>query len=524
MDFPRIRQTFGVTPYNPDRDSDEKRRAIFEHYQSQMGAQPLPEETLPWNKPFPPGVAMQEGFDDMLQERVVDPLAKAGYEQLGAGLAAVPSAAHSMIVPQTEFDVAGTIIPLPGVAKAMKKGKFRKIQNAMKAEDPTDAAEIIAKQARKEVPPSAAIEGPKAEVRAIDEKEMLRKADESNAREKQVDKMLRTTEPASDWTKLKDNADYIFEGRKIKGKDLREELLQMSTGDFHTAEWELYDPKKDMFKFDQKERMKRDTAKIEADDDVQDRMSRIKASMSKIEQLMEELKKQKPSTPLKSVEPPKGPKGDPEASLPGNPDKFAQIRSQLGVAPSRMDERGQSFDKIGQSDFTPNDMSRVIREDVPRRNYVESDMGPPVSELYPPDTGRAFQRIYMDKTPEELENDAVLTQILGGGPASDAWDLQKQMYKGRPSFEVEQEKFGKVKEAMKEAPKAKSGPTYTQGKYHITDWAGNGYPQLGTFDDSDDAFEYLQEFLRKGNKNLSDEELEDLLQDWVITEKTKKGR
>ncbi|WP_434127419.1 hypothetical protein, partial [Enterococcus faecium] len=85
-------------------------------------------------------------------------------------------------------------------------------------------------------------------------------------------------------------------------------------------------------------------------------------------------------------------------------------------------------------------------------------------------------------------------------------------------------KFGKVKEAMKEAPKAKSGPTYTQGKYHITDWAGNGYPQLGTFDDSDDAFEYLQEFLRKGNKNLSDEELEDLLQDWVITEKTKKGR
>ena len=120
MRFPKIQSTFGVTPYNPERDTDEKRRAIFEHYQSQMGAQPLPPETLPWNRPFPPGVEAQQAFDSMLQERIVDPLARAGYEGLGAGLAAIPSAAHEIIVPQTEFDVAGTIIPLPGVAKAMK--------------------------------------------------------------------------------------------------------------------------------------------------------------------------------------------------------------------------------------------------------------------------------------------------------------------------------------------------------------------------------------------------------------------
>jgi hypothetical protein len=43
-------------------------------------------------------------------------------------------------------------------------------------------------------------------------------------------------------------------------------------------------------------------------------------------------------TPLKSVDPPKPPKGDPEASS-----SFPGIQSQMDVAPSRMDERGRSF-------------------------------------------------------------------------------------------------------------------------------------------------------------------------------------
>ena len=124
MKFPKIQSTFGVTPYNPDRDTDEKRRAIFEHYQSQMGAQPLPPETLPWNKPFPPGVEAQQAFDTMLQERIVDPLARAGYEGLGAGLAAIPSAAHEIIVPQTEFDV--------GMAMSGMIPKFGKIKGALR--------------------------------------------------------------------------------------------------------------------------------------------------------------------------------------------------------------------------------------------------------------------------------------------------------------------------------------------------------------------------------------------------------
>lgn len=201
-DFPRIKSTFGVTPYNPVRDDDEKRRAMYEHYQSQVGAQPLAPETLPWNVPFEPGVAAQRALDERLQQYVVDPLAQAGYEGLGAGLAAIPSAAHSMIVPQTEFDVAGTIIPLPGVAKAMKKGKFRKIRNAMKAEAPEEVAEIIAKQASKDVPPSTRIEGPK-----------------------------------NDFYDIKDNEMYEIDGETLSGSDLRDYLLSLSTGDFHTAKW-----------------------------------------------------------------------------------------------------------------------------------------------------------------------------------------------------------------------------------------------------------------------------------------------
>lgn len=713
MDFPRIRSTFGVTPYNPDRDTDEKRRAIFEHYQSQMGAQPLPEETLPWNKPFPPGVAMQEGFDDMLQERVVDPLAKAGYEQLGAGLAAIPSAAHSMIVPQSEFDVAGTIIPLPGVAKAMKKGKFRKIRNAMKAEAPEEVGEIIAKQAAKPDAPlnmddyNRAInelhESPKAEVRAIDEKEMLRKADESNAREARrleeepIKKGIKEKYgiESEQWSTLDDEADVEFGTSDLSGK--QGDVIEITDGDqtiqvlndeyldlmglsggigldetpfaqkmmkkkAPKAEAPKVDAPKsrdqkiadalrkqsegpettedDMFKVDQRAKMKQDTAEIERlkslspsdpnyektlseversqgyappDDEVQDRVSRIKSSMSKINQLMEELKKQQkkptPSTP-EIVEPPKGPKGDPEASLPGNPDnsRFAQIRSQLGVAPSRMDERGQSFDKIGQSDFTPYDKPAMPQfEDIQKRNYVEAQMDPveqtitkilamPENLELTPQKKQALadfvrfrfkdnqdmtlranwdenldlmrsKSLKKNEYDYSLLNDMHNMQSDAGNKAYDGLDeafgsyqsimgkrdpsvktlfdtlrreqpfgrnydtsfeqsrgLQDKMYKGRPSFEAEQEKFGKVKEAMKEAPKPNSGPGYTQGRYHITDWAGNEYPQLGTFDDSDDAFEYLQEFLMKGNKNLSDEDLEDLLQDWVITEKAKKGR
>jgi hypothetical protein len=105
----------------------------------------------------------------------------------------------------------------------------------------------------------------------------------------------------------------------------------------------------------------------------------------------------------------------------------------------------------------PDSRPNVIREDVPRRNYVESEMGPTATDLRPPPrSGRAFQEIYMDQKPERIVNDLELEQLLRQeGPVMDAKELQKQMYKGRPSHEAEQAKlFPKVNEAVK----GRSGP------------------------------------------------------------------
>ena len=659
-------------------------------------------DVMPWEKPFPPGVAAQEAFDDMLTRRIVDPLAKAGYEDVGAGFAAIPSAAHSMIVPQTEFDVAGTIIPLPGVAKLMKKGKFRKIRNAMKAEDPENVAGIIAEQAGKEVPASETLddlyfklnrmsrddpefviiqdkiddmtgkmprpERPKAEVRAIDEKEMLRRADESNAREARrlAEAPIRDGIKkkygieSENWNALDDEADAEFGTSDLSGKEgdvieitdgeqtiqvLNDEYLDLMglSGGIGLDETPFaqkmmkkkpkVDPKDDMFKADQKAKMKRDTEEIESQDPG-DRYSNIKNSLSKISQLMEELKKipgsveppkvEPPKKPLSIVEPPKPPKGDPEASS-----RFPGIQSQLDVAPSRMDERGKAFGDVGQSEFTPYDKPGGPQwEDVPRRNYVESGMDPveakvtkmlsdpEVQQLDPrqkqaladfvrardirnkkegllyqdefnrkqsgqSDSSKAYDSYMLDKMHgnwRSQEDNAykALDKAFGGDqriignrnpivdkvfkdnrwePVGDygyearkiqknmynkpkptqkfiddyefeannvddapAKSLQNEMYKGRPSHSEEQAKlFPKVKEAVKEAPRAKLGPGYTQGRYHVKDWAGNDMPQFGTYDDMEEAIDGVYDYFRK--QGLDDDALDEVLEDLTVQER-----
>jgi cell division protein FtsB len=846
--FPRIRSTFGVTPYNPERDTDEKRRAIFEHYQDQVSTQPMPEESMPWNVPFPPGVALQEEFDEMLQKRVVDPLSRAGYEDLGAGLAAVPSAAHSMIVPQTEFDVAGTIIPLPNVAKAMKKGKFRKIRNAMKAEDPENVGKIIAEQASKVSDTGEKIyassdelkkiqdegdpfklsrfEGPEAEkLRSVIKRDLdafeggntyigenFHKPvwQKPNAEYKQpipvpseyLDKVgnhvgknimyggndpfqwldtkygaskawlekttgqPRIIETQSDliahgdyMDKLTDQDKVIFHilgddnrisrvlmpgapsqarvieaakiladsginvtikrhnipGRKtdrssqvIPGVLIQDEMLRLDPEqikaiskvgghdffnspvidadvapivnqgkDMARKEYEdIYDvkprsipdppksPKGDPEASLQKARMKRDTEAIdkrlrkseldELDKEVdrinaeidqlnssdpdynimldkrtarleeiekrideslkahqrqrikvveppkspkgdprltKEQLGQLKAEIKKIESEIDQLN---PSDPdydfmldkrkgrlleiietiddsLKSltrnrskvVKPSKPPKGDPEASLRG---PFQSIRSQLDVAPARMDERGRSFENIGQSDFMPYEQPSVPRfEDVQKRNYVESELGKPLPDLYPTFEGRLFQQQYMDKKPDEIDNVEVLMQILGGrGPAHEASILQSKMYPPKPK------EFGKIKEqitekSLKAEPAGKrlrvikvgdgknvkdgtdvtdsfgtqenlagmsadelqkivdatgkrykviedkyipSGQKNTQGKYYVTDWAGNEIDELGTYDSTKDAYDEITEWLRSKGVDEVDLDLE----------------
>jgi hypothetical protein len=209
----------------------------------------------------------------------------------------------------------------------------------------------------------------------------------------------------------------------------------------------------------------------------------------------------------------------------------------MDVAPSRMDERGRSFENIGQGEFTPYDRPNVIREDVPRRNYVESEMGPTATDLRPPPrSGRAFQEIYMDQKPESIVNDFELEQLLRQeGPVMDAKELQKQMYKGRPSFEEEQAKFGKVMEAMKDKPAETTvpkkgykgsvddhiptGSRNTKGKYIVKDWAGNEKDYFGSYDDPEDAFEQIEEWLR--SRGIKDEDLEVEMGEYEVVRRKK---
>lgn len=70
-----------------------------------------------------PGIApMKRGFDDMLTSRVVEPMARAGYPDLGAAMATVPSTLAEALVPSTAADLAGMLIPFPG-SKLRKKAK-----------------------------------------------------------------------------------------------------------------------------------------------------------------------------------------------------------------------------------------------------------------------------------------------------------------------------------------------------------------------------------------------------------------
>lgn len=589
-------------------------------------------------KPFPPGVAMQEAYDDMLQRRVVDPLYGAGHEDLGAGLAAVSSAAHSMIVPQTNVDVAGTIIPLPGIAKLMKKGKFRKISKAMHVEDPENAAEIIAKQAGKvERPATWSPEDLKAFGQNGDEGDTVKQISKSKddmlkrsqkekmeyetykiaqekkptsyhegstfkggfanydnpeeilkqyndaiksppnntyvgsnisesftvdpakgvgpARQMGIDPshMAKTTHIGSGvelgnpdpltWLDVKfgttkswlqqtkgtprlietqsdliahdeymenlmpgdrvvlhiftDNGSFSrllspgsgspsrvlkaaqklakagidvkivkntpdtlrtlpdydigeinaktlkgsgikFEERNLALDDAQESRLRKMLGlESMMKKKPKVDPKDDMFKADQKAKMKQDPANIEER--------------------------------LKVVEPPKPPKGDPEASLPRQPDKFSRVRSQLDVAPARMDERGKAFGDVGQSDFTPYDRPSPEFEEIRKRNYVERDVDPKeklwkeivASDPYLPDSPEYLQNLrnYFDNRWEQAQGTAEGGQIRMDLPKADRVKLGADLgVTSRYADELAFKKFAKPYDKTRQSERPLLGP------------------------------------------------------------------
>jgi hypothetical protein len=75
-----------------------------------------------YEAPVPGVERFKQGLDTMLSENVVEPLARRGYPNLGAGIATVPSTLAEALLPSSMAEMQGPIIPFPG-AKLSKAAK-----------------------------------------------------------------------------------------------------------------------------------------------------------------------------------------------------------------------------------------------------------------------------------------------------------------------------------------------------------------------------------------------------------------
>jgi len=399
--------TFGITPY-PPTDDKVKRRQFYDDYLQQKYPRPdlgMKEgeslddylqrtivnplsaagaektgsaiATVPsvMGEPWEPGVKAQTAIDEWLTGNVVEPAAKLGFPNVGAALATVPSTLSDAVIPQSGLDLATTIIPMPAVAKAMKDDgrKFKKIKDAMKAEEKIGAARPAA-----DIIEDLASRGQEKEFKPDPYKPAIKEFEPDPSDIQKIEREGDWTKQIKEsWTDIDPKGSYKFEDEIISGKELKDRLLDMSTGDFHTAKWEKVKPDLRL--------VGTNKPKIDDVSDDEIRNLRIKNSLSKIDQLMQELKKAKevkpdlrlaePPKPIESPKPqkidtPKGPKGDPEASL-----QFQKIRDSLNVAPSRYVVAGRDASgKVGSYSFTPDEASPMPQfEDVVKRNYNERD-------------------------------------------------------------------------------------------------------------------------------------------------------
>ncbi len=83
-----------------------------------------------YNAPIPGAKDFKQGVDDALTEYVVDPLAKRGYENLGAGLATVPSTIMEALVPNTAGDALMAATPFPKIKGMFKRGTSEALSKA----------------------------------------------------------------------------------------------------------------------------------------------------------------------------------------------------------------------------------------------------------------------------------------------------------------------------------------------------------------------------------------------------------
>lgn len=94
----------------------------------------------PYSQEVGPGAGIMRGIDSWLTENVVEPSAKAGYPEIGAGVAAAGSTIADLAVPQTAGDFAGVLIPFGKAGKAAKGlSKEARVAKEVAEENPIKA-------------------------------------------------------------------------------------------------------------------------------------------------------------------------------------------------------------------------------------------------------------------------------------------------------------------------------------------------------------------------------------------------
>lgn len=100
-----------------------------------------------------PGVAAgKKYFNQLLTENVVEPLARRGYENLGAGLATIPAVAADVVLPETFEEVAISAIPVGKVVKSVPKvaGLLKKLKSPVNATSKVEPDSKVLKELAKQ--------------------------------------------------------------------------------------------------------------------------------------------------------------------------------------------------------------------------------------------------------------------------------------------------------------------------------------------------------------------------------------
>lgn len=116
-----------------------------------------------------------------------------------------------------------------------------------------------------------------------------------------------------------------------------------------------------------------------------------------------------------------------------------------------------------------------------------------------------------EKTKKAIKNKPIKFKIIkieDGKDVTDAFGMQENLA-GFTQEELQNivDRTSKKYKVVEEQY-VPSGQKNTQGKYYVTDWAGNEIRELGTYDSTEEAFDEITEWLRAKGINDADLDLE----------------